>query len=202
MNSYHKGFIVPLVLIILAVLLGGGAYAYMQKSSTGQPVVIAPTTETTTAQTANWKTYSKYGFQIQYPSDFEVHDTTDSPDDPNGNRNISFQKSGSAVSLYIGVFTIGSKNGIEGVPASCIDFLKGAVTSQVRIAGINFIKSDTSKDFRGDQKASDATEYCISEGITTYILIPRIAFNLNEVHPDVNKNTTLNQMIATFNFTR
>lgn len=72
--NYHKGFIAPLLLILVALfLLGGGAFVYQQTKLTSQPVT-QPEIATSTAQTVNsqkigWKTYrsEKYGFILQYP---------------------------------------------------------------------------------------------------------------------------------------
>jgi len=80
MKNSHKGFALPLILAIIALLLAGGAYAYLQKNQTNQPVSgnVASQQATSTAQTsdskiAGWKTYEnqKYGFQMQYPANLE-----------------------------------------------------------------------------------------------------------------------------------
>lgn len=52
MKTFQKGFVSPLLLALIAVLvIGGGAYAYVQKKSANPPV-----TATSTAQTANSQT--------------------------------------------------------------------------------------------------------------------------------------------------
>ena len=64
----RQGFISPLLLALIAVLLiGGGAYVYGQKKQINQPVV---------AQTADWKTYTnaKYKFEFKYPSNATVEE--------------------------------------------------------------------------------------------------------------------------------
>ncbi|MCR4276432.1 MAG: hypothetical protein NUV90_03540 [Candidatus Parcubacteria bacterium] len=61
MKTSQKGFISPLLLALIAVLLiGGGVYAYVQNKQASQPVA---------AQTSDWKTYtnSQYGFEVKYP---------------------------------------------------------------------------------------------------------------------------------------
>ena len=81
MKISQKGFISPLLALITFLLIGGGAYVYMQKNQTNQPVIgnIALPQATSTAQTPNsqttdWKTYSntKYNYSIKYPKDFYI----------------------------------------------------------------------------------------------------------------------------------
>src|SRR5665811_1010016 len=74
MKNSQRGFIIPLLLVIAALLLTGGAYVYMQKQSanksTENPVDQATsTTQSSNSQTADWKTYQneKYGFEVKYP---------------------------------------------------------------------------------------------------------------------------------------
>lgn len=68
MNTSQKGFIVPLLLVIIALLLVGGAYVYTQPKQESQSAKTS-TTETSNTQTTDWKTYSnsKLGFEFQYP---------------------------------------------------------------------------------------------------------------------------------------
>jgi hypothetical protein len=49
MKNSQKGFIVPLLLAVIALLLAGGAYVYLQKKPTNQPVIENSATETTSA---------------------------------------------------------------------------------------------------------------------------------------------------------
>lgn len=59
----HKGFISPLLLALIALLLiGGGTYVYVQKNQTNQSA---------TTQTSDWKTYTntQYGYTLNYPED-------------------------------------------------------------------------------------------------------------------------------------
>ncbi|MDO8604012.1 MAG: hypothetical protein Q7K40_01200 [bacterium] len=89
--QYKKGFIAPLLLALITLLLiGGGAYVYVQKNQSNQPVTATSTTKTVIPndkgtngedhtgsgaqallkqQTAGWKMYtnSQYGFSFQYP---------------------------------------------------------------------------------------------------------------------------------------
>ena len=77
MRNTQKGFIVPLLIAIIAVLaIGGGIYVFEQ--SKPQQTEQQPTTYnqavSTTNQTTNSKTYtnSQYGFQINYPVGWDV----------------------------------------------------------------------------------------------------------------------------------
>lgn len=98
-----SGGMVFLIAIIIAVLFGGGAYAYMNNKATKEKKDLndkitelnnkittlekAATTATTTAtttpsstsattadETANWKTYTSADFSFKYPSDYLTKD--------------------------------------------------------------------------------------------------------------------------------
>jgi hypothetical protein len=76
-NNFKKGFVVPLLLGIIALLvIGGGIYIYQNRKAEA-PTVVDTGTQQTNAQTppvntqtdnSNWKTYTntKYGFEIKY----------------------------------------------------------------------------------------------------------------------------------------
>jgi len=87
MKNQQKGFIAPLLLALIALLLiGGGVYVYEKNkqvnlsitaSSTAQTTQTTqssnqtvPIAQTSNSQTAGWKTYAnnQYGFSFQYPS--------------------------------------------------------------------------------------------------------------------------------------
>ena len=78
MKTSQKGFISPLLLALVALLLaGGGAYVYVQNKQVKQSETVNSTTATSTAQTsdvqtADWKTYTntRFGFEVKYPSDW------------------------------------------------------------------------------------------------------------------------------------
>lgn len=63
MENLQKGFIVPLLLALIALLLiGGGAYVYTQKKQENPPVMenVTLPQATSTAQTSNSQTPKKY----------------------------------------------------------------------------------------------------------------------------------------------
>lgn len=82
MKTTQRGFIVPLLLILIAlVLAGGGAYIYTQMKqanpfvSEGTALPQASSTElAANSQTADWKTYvnTKYHYSIRYPSNLTI----------------------------------------------------------------------------------------------------------------------------------
>lgn len=84
MKNLQRGFVLPLLLALVAILLvGSGAYVYTQNKETHQSITASPTVRTAsttqvsnqpipgvpTPQTANWKTYrNDKGFEINYPA--------------------------------------------------------------------------------------------------------------------------------------
>ena len=88
MKNNKKGFIVPLLLSIIALLVIGGIYVYVSKKTVvnyfGSQDSIYSTSTSANSQNADWRTYQseKYGFELNYPSNlnFEIqsyyyHDT-------------------------------------------------------------------------------------------------------------------------------
>ncbi len=90
MKTLHKGFIAPLLLALIALLLiGGGAYVYVHNKQANQSAIVSQTAQaTSTAQTSDLKTYTntKYGFSFQYPPYFgtpkEFTGTSSKPNTP------------------------------------------------------------------------------------------------------------------------
>lgn len=62
MKNFQKGFVIPLLLAVIALLLAGGTYVYLQQKQTNQPVIensaaqTTPTTKQSTSPTAPTKT--------------------------------------------------------------------------------------------------------------------------------------------------
>ncbi|MGB8816256.1 MAG: hypothetical protein WCC74_03455 [Minisyncoccia bacterium] len=72
MKNKQKGFVIPLLIGIIAVLIiGGGVYIYTNKKVAETPVAVQ-NTATTTSAIKDWKTYTnkKFGYQIKYPNDW------------------------------------------------------------------------------------------------------------------------------------
>jgi len=80
MKITQRGFIVPLLVLIVAILvLGGGAYIYTSNQQSAAPMVATSTTQATTAKTQStqdagvsmtgWSTFvnTKLGYSFQYP---------------------------------------------------------------------------------------------------------------------------------------
>jgi len=95
-NNFKKGFIVPMLLAIIALLVvGGGMYilnnkkaeapAPVDNTETQQTSQIQQQTSTQTtpvntqANNSNWKTYTntQYGFEFKYPADFHINEGID-----------------------------------------------------------------------------------------------------------------------------
>jgi peptidoglycan hydrolase-like protein with peptidoglycan-binding domain len=146
--------------------------------------ILLGTNTSVVANTLNVKTYSssKYGFSIEYPATAQIYDV-----DMTGGRNISFQNTPQNIFM------------VEVTNQICNDFDSGAVTSNVNINGIDFIKGDVSRYLSGMNSATSATEYCVVKNGTSYKLIPRITYEKgNQI--DVNNDTVLNKMLSTFKF--
>jgi hypothetical protein len=74
MKNLQRGFAIPIVIAIVALLaVGGGIYIYKNKKVV-ETTVVVQNTATTTNTTKDWKTYMniQYGFEIKYPVDWIV----------------------------------------------------------------------------------------------------------------------------------
>lgn len=80
MKNKQKGFIIPLIIVIVALLVVSGVYIYVNKKVESPTVsnTVSPQSNQTApivatsdkSLTDNWKTYKNdiYGFEVQYPS--------------------------------------------------------------------------------------------------------------------------------------
>ncbi|MCH7772240.1 MAG: hypothetical protein IIA49_14700, partial [Bacteroidetes bacterium] len=96
------------IIVVLAVLVGGGILGYQYyyltpeefktpTESTETPKIETPKTETPTDETAGWETYTndEYGYEVSYPRDW------------------SFDISNNNFTLFTGFITVASPNGGE-----------------------------------------------------------------------------------------
>jgi hypothetical protein len=100
----NKGFIVPLLLgIIVLLVIGGGIYIYQNKKAQQSSQVQQPAnTSNVSTDISNWKTYTFAALTFQYPSDWQVHTDNDlggaiitppSPKDQNDNIILQLKQS-------------------------------------------------------------------------------------------------------------
>lgn len=86
-NCYNefmkKGFAQKILVIIAALIVGGGVFYFLMKSEKIAPTTQNPsasnsqaTPSTTQDIAANWKAYhnEQYGFSFKYPSDYTIQD--------------------------------------------------------------------------------------------------------------------------------
>lgn len=205
-----------LLALIAILLVGGGIYVYENKKvetpitptsttaqTTNQPVTensvlpqttqttqtknqTAPVTQTSNSKISDWKTYAKDGFQMQYPSQYEVRKQNVA----GSYATISFQASDANRVL-----------GVNVTSGNCKDLGSNIKTSQVTINGTSFIKGDVSNDFSGMQTRASAVEYCAMSNGGAYKIIPRIFFSKGGAVLDVDKDPVFNQMISSFKIT-
>ena len=88
MKNKQKGFVIPIVIAIVALLVLGGGYVFYsyQKGcfgcNKGEPtkslgdIINNIPISTTTNKTSDWKVYTntQYGFEVKYPSDWKITD--------------------------------------------------------------------------------------------------------------------------------
>lgn len=110
MKTIHRGFIVPLLLIIIAALLAGGGYLYIQNQTLSEDVKTdTQATSTPPAKVVNnqapkagWKIYADpvLGFEVGYPVDvFKLDESKHSLAHTLKNFHIESAKDGSDLGL-------------------------------------------------------------------------------------------------------
>jgi len=144
--------------------------------------------------TASWKTYTgtQYGFSIQYPAGTQISDV-----DISGGRSIFFTTSQGIV--MVRVVTQAWNNGVLSSPPNCNDTASGADRTNTNINGVNFLTFNMSKDMSGMNSPASATEYCAIRNGVAYKLITKVGYTSGSSNGlDLDKNPTLNSMVASF----
>jgi len=77
-NSFSKGSILPLAVLIILIVLFGGFFAYKYLKPAG---TLAPEQVFVQENNANWKTYTneKYSYELKYPEDWGEQKPGDPP---------------------------------------------------------------------------------------------------------------------------
>jgi hypothetical protein len=76
MKNSQKGFIVPLLIVIIALLaIGGGVYISKNKKAEAPVLDIEAQQTNTQTDTSDWKTFSTKDFSVNYPIDWMIIDT-------------------------------------------------------------------------------------------------------------------------------
>lgn len=79
MKNSQKGFVVPLLIVVAVLAIGGGIYFYSKTKTAPSDTDIQTNTQNTTAdQTADWRTYTsaEYGISFKYPSSWKRGEVT------------------------------------------------------------------------------------------------------------------------------
>jgi hypothetical protein len=117
-NNLKKGFVLPLVIAIVAILAIGGTVYLTTKEKVEAPV-------TDSVDVTDWKTYKneKYGFEFKYPADWKII-----PD--------SVFEKGNDLGFYKGdVRVMGVENPIREIGYHGLDLLR---TEQIKIINNDF----------------------------------------------------------------
>jgi hypothetical protein len=212
MKNYQKGFVVPLLISIIAILIiGGGVYIYSNKKvENNTPVVVnsnlpAQSNQTSTT-TSDWKTYTNttYGYSIKYPADWKINEDT-SP------RNISWSSpktTAESVFIQVGVYP-----GLSDFPpgSTCPDQSGTGIKSNT----IGLVKINNQEFCKYIENIFDGIPPFASTGIIYYPLTEKYSIWLS-LRVDGGKQTKdyylsqsdityesgiLDQMVSTFKFT-
>lgn len=105
----QKGFVPLLIVSLVAILVGG--YVLYSKQKSSNPPALQPTPQaSSSAEMANWKTYtnSTFKYQLKYPNSYAVVPQTDKQKSQLGvDQNVCLNKEGLEVcKLLINVFSL------------------------------------------------------------------------------------------------
>lgn len=154
-SDYQKGAIeistIASMAIIATVVAAVSVVATMKyyeaqnavpPAATATPILTANTTpEPTPDETANWETYTnnKYGFEIKYPSDWNVLGNVQSNETANANAStVSFWNP--QTKILTPIIEKDSANNIDTIISREKTGLKNSTQKSVTIGGINAVK--------------------------------------------------------------
>lgn len=178
MKNHQSGFIIPvLILIVAAIVIGGSAYVYTKNksdhtvsvstSTSTQTTSVAKSATTASSSATNWKVYTnnENHFSIKYPLAGGV---TDRGIDSSGSHIfvVGLQSNSVPVDreVYIKLKAVSQSN-------DCNINFNGVSTATVTIKGIKFTKGDVTGQYGAMSSGAFATEYCVIQNNMTYRLI-------------------------------
>ncbi len=197
----QKGFIVPVLVGIIAILLiGAGAYIYSNKKVSTQ-VTEQNNVSTTTDETTNWKTYTdtQYGVEFKYPNGMVfTSDNSDHHDQFNTKLTAySFHNTnGLGVELIINVPNI-SWDKILGIAKTSWESETQGKFEEISIEGIPAVVYSNIITIHGDQggKVSNTAQTVLNSLRNSYL------YNFTCVQTDSTSLDQCNKIISTFKFT-
>lgn len=210
MKNLQKGFIVPIILVIIALLaIGGGVYFYKNKKIETPAVVNTETQQTNTQtppvntqtnnspsqnNTSNWKTYTstQYGFDFKYPSEFSYTERTTDQSVTFVNKSIVPEISFMVRQIHIE--QLGPKFEFDTVKKQC---------SNISVAGI----SNEGKIINGNLVCNAYIESAGNKYLDYFIFYPdkRLAVQISSINSqrfNIVSLDQLNQIVLTFKFTK
>ncbi len=74
MKNSQKGFVVPLIIAIIVLLvISGSVYIYKNKKAEAPAVVNTQTNNSKSTDISSWKTYNVFDFSFKYPDDWYLN---------------------------------------------------------------------------------------------------------------------------------
>jgi hypothetical protein len=182
MKNSQKGFVIPLLIIIVAALIiGSGIYFYQKNISSIPPTVSVPTVSTTTievsspaastATSSSWQMYVGNTFSVTYPQGWTIKE--EKPSDPTLENIVIFKAPGSSAtgtstSLSVDVWPI--IKGVRDTPTVTKTFLrdKSLTESNVIIGNTPAVEFTGSNPIIGTNAFIDLDNgnYTYSIGVT------------------------------------